>query len=310
MNPMMTESWLDLDNQRPSFRVPSLHHQTLLSKALFEHARSVKVIAAVAASSRAIQNSSLAAGLTTSIPVFFEPETRKLFMTVFHPSNSETAQFVPFLRFSYTKQMGDYFSALKRTKYFARSLRRLEVEMPSPRLMCLLDGMVGLQELRLEIWRPRKEDIPFLNKTNLISLRQFECNLDDETTDADMEYFCQMVPDLIYSMDLSFSSITAQGLRMLCQNLTNLSSLDLSHTTKIYFQDLGLLANCASTLTHLDLGYSPNFFRDDCLLALQPLTSLKLLVVGSTYTTQISPEAKLKLKEVVPGIEIRDNHSY
>lgn len=174
--------------------------------------------------------------------------------------------------------------------------------MPSPRLMNLLKGMVGLQELKLDVWKPRKEDIPILSRENLISLRRFECSL-EETGDEEIENFCQMVPELVYSLELSFSEITGKGFKMLCEKLTSITSLDLTYTKHLTCEDLSSLEHCAATLTSIDIRNS----RMDgyaALGSLHNLTKLRTVYVDWVPSSVDRADAVAKLKAAIPGIEV------
>src|SRR3989338_5043879 len=92
-------SWLDANSIRESFPVPSINHETLLSKAVFEHGLDYAQVATIGLASKSIQNSSLSPNFAYNIVV--DMSSVVLFNTVFHPSSSIPLQFVPGLEMNY-----------------------------------------------------------------------------------------------------------------------------------------------------------------------------------------------------------------
>src|SRR3989338_1152538 len=111
----------DQEDPRPSHSVPSIHHQTLLSKSIFEHCLDYAQVASIAMASKSIQNSSLSANFAHNVVI--EAKSVKLFNSVFHPSTSIPLTFVPALRVdvgpedhSYEKTcLAPFLDALKNT---------------------------------------------------------------------------------------------------------------------------------------------------------------------------------------------------
>src|SRR3989338_10519361 len=92
-------SWHDANSPRESFPVPSIHHETLLSKAVFEHGLDYAQVATIGLASKSIQNSSLSPNFAYNIVV--NVASVVLFNTVFHPTSSLPLQFVPGLELIY-----------------------------------------------------------------------------------------------------------------------------------------------------------------------------------------------------------------
>src|SRR3989338_4857845 len=88
----------DQEDPRPSYPVPSLHHQTLLSKSIFEHCLDYAQVASIAMASKTIQNSSLSANFISNIDIDFT--SASLIETVFHPQSSLPLQFLNRVRIS------------------------------------------------------------------------------------------------------------------------------------------------------------------------------------------------------------------
>src|SRR3989338_7008658 len=114
----------DILEDRPSFPVPSIHHQTLLSKSIFEHCIMYSEIAAIAMASKSIQNSSLSANLAGNVKI--QNESIKLFVTVFHPATSIPIQFLQHLSLDSSGSIDvaqsemivkEFLSALTKTEY-------------------------------------------------------------------------------------------------------------------------------------------------------------------------------------------------
>src|SRR3989338_5625023 len=136
---------------RSSYPVPSVYHQTLLAKSLYEHCSPMNV-ALVALASKTIQNSSLAPNFATSNPI--NDSTLPVLLNVFNPRSALAIQFVPFLDIYTAPRIPSwiFFSWLKCTKYFTKSLQRLTLcgSMTDEIVVRFCAGQTGLRHVGLE----------------------------------------------------------------------------------------------------------------------------------------------------------------
>lgn len=181
-------NWSRLSSPRPSHPVPSSsHHQTLLSKSIFEHATSFAQLASIAVISSSILNSSLAPNLARNLTI--DDEALRFFSTVFDPSETspcQTLQFVPALSCRGTV-LQSVVGELKKTKYFRKSIAALTIDSPvglkatleipthqnekdnNTDFFCCYSA---LETITLIDWTVREEDVEFLkSKTVFPRLR-------------------------------------------------------------------------------------------------------------------------------------------
>ena len=131
--------FLERLEDRPSFSVPSFHHQTILSKTIFEHFTTFVEVSIVALASKSIQNSSLAPNFVSKICV--AEDCIDAIDAIFHPSSALPMSFLPAIAIEHgsnyksrteteyrqRKLLLDFVDALKNTKYFCSSISDLEI---------------------------------------------------------------------------------------------------------------------------------------------------------------------------------------
>src|SRR3989338_4786197 len=132
----------DQEDPRPSYPVPSIHHQTLLSKSIFEHCLDYAQVASIAMASKSIQNSSLSANFASNISINHKSVLLFHQGGVFHPSSSFPCSLLHRLNIAgpfnnnatmYDKDVDDdstssFLRDLKATKYFRKSVRSITLD--------------------------------------------------------------------------------------------------------------------------------------------------------------------------------------
>lgn len=144
----------------PNLRVPSKFAQTLLTKAAFENLVSPAHIACVALASKSFQNSSMGANAASAFKI--TRQTVDLFNNVFHPASCFSIQLTPELSIDQTSKLDDqvksqtraadnmtfigFVTALRQTKYFEKSLQKLDLDCCSEEIIMALIGPVNERE--------------------------------------------------------------------------------------------------------------------------------------------------------------------
>lgn len=286
--------------KRDSFSVGSKQAQTLLTKALLEFG-TAPAVAAVAATSKSIQNSSLSANIAMSIVL--DQHSIHLFLKdgVFDPASSLPLQFIDTLTVASFEEppMGscvdpqrkadllNFFNDMKHTKYFCKSLKSLTFihsynqvvrsffNKPTPITAPRESNAASLLQLA-EAWAkivPGEDsaDRPYASFDNL---QHLELKYFLPTCETEVDFFNNGLPSL--------TSFTVR------------SGLHLSNAR------LGLLYKCRK-ITALSFGVCFNLTDDkfNGIAALKNLTSLNLSMMN-----QIGPKAL----EYVAGL--RDSLKY
>ena len=264
-------AWQLLLLQRPSYPVPSpLHHQTILSKSIFEHLLDYPQVASIALSSREIQCSSLAPNFAFN--VIMNKESAPLFRNAFFEPSSPI-QFVPGLHIN-SMQCKPFVESLRASKYFHKSLRFLTVHAIPPSEFLRLfvhddhnNTFMNLQELTLEKCHLYDHDIYLIN-SSLPSLRAVNVETVNSSGDTAVQIACK---------------ITKLTSLITCGDL--LSDTGIRHITN---------HNNSASLVCLRIGTMPwkqSLYSDSALMGIGKMTSLRTLQLA--YCPHITPNGLL-----------------